>query len=163
MSLLLCAATGALWCGSYSKDPNTGNLRFVWSHDFRATEWRVYLDDGSANIEFDETVYRPFHTGSNRVLPGLQYRVMTDTVFMNWSPGEQILKMQLVSVQFWLILSVLAVLFTAFVLPTLWRILKRSPRVCPPCLNCSYNLTGNTSGTCPECGTPLPSKVQAIP
>jgi hypothetical protein len=25
------------------------------------------------------------------------------------------------------------------------------------CVVCSYNLTGNTSGTCPECGTPIPS------
>ncbi|GJM25902.1 MAG: hypothetical protein DHS20C16_23170 [Phycisphaerae bacterium] len=24
------------------------------------------------------------------------------------------------------------------------------------CLNCGYNLTGNASGTCPECGTPVP-------
>jgi hypothetical protein len=24
------------------------------------------------------------------------------------------------------------------------------------CLVCGYNLTGNTSGTCPECGTPVP-------
>jgi hypothetical protein len=25
------------------------------------------------------------------------------------------------------------------------------------CLACGYNLTGNTSGACPECGTPIPS------
>ncbi len=24
------------------------------------------------------------------------------------------------------------------------------------CVNCGYNLTGNTSGVCPECGTPVP-------
>jgi hypothetical protein len=27
------------------------------------------------------------------------------------------------------------------------------------CRTCSYNLTGNTSGVCPECGTPLSGKV----
>jgi len=26
------------------------------------------------------------------------------------------------------------------------------------CLKCGYNLTGNTSGTCPECGTPIRAK-----
>ena len=26
----------------------------------------------------------------------------------------------------------------------------------PVCPTCSYNLTGNTSGTCPECGHPIP-------
>lgn len=30
------------------------------------------------------------------------------------------------------------------------------------CIACGYNLTGNTSGTCPECGTPVPSKPEAI-
>ena len=29
------------------------------------------------------------------------------------------------------------------------------------CLACGYNLTGNTSGVCPECGTPTTSVVKA--
>ncbi len=28
------------------------------------------------------------------------------------------------------------------------------------CLACGYNLTGNTSGTCPECGTPIPDDLK---
>ncbi|MCG8404252.1 MAG: hypothetical protein MI923_03545 [Phycisphaerales bacterium] len=28
------------------------------------------------------------------------------------------------------------------------------------CGGCKYNLTGNTSGLCPECGTPIPEEVQ---
>jgi hypothetical protein len=30
-------------------------------------------------------------------------------------------------------------------------------RMCP---KCSYDLTGNTSGTCPECGTPVPTRAK---
>ena len=30
------------------------------------------------------------------------------------------------------------------------------------CGRCSYNLTGNTSGVCPECGTSIPTKLKAI-
>jgi len=26
-----------------------------------------------------------------------------------------------------------------------------------PCPSCGYNLRGNTSGTCPECGAPIPT------
>ncbi len=31
------------------------------------------------------------------------------------------------------------------------------------CAQCGYNLTGNTSGTCPECGTPLPGTPPPTP
>jgi hypothetical protein len=30
------------------------------------------------------------------------------------------------------------------------------------CVKCGYNLIANTSGVCPECGTPVPSKPEAI-
>ena len=32
---------------------------------------------------------------------------------------------------------------------------KRSRRSGSGCIRCHYNLTGNTSGVCPECGTPI--------
>ncbi len=28
------------------------------------------------------------------------------------------------------------------------------------CQECGYNLTGNTSGICPECGTPIPDDLK---
>jgi len=31
------------------------------------------------------------------------------------------------------------------------------------CLRCGYNLTGNVSGICPECGTPIPASVDSKP
>ena len=44
------------------------------------------------------------------------------------------------------------------VLPTagLLRRLRRGTKT-PVCPRCYYNLTGNTSGTCPECGTAIPT------
>jgi hypothetical protein len=38
---------------------------------------------------------------------------------------------------------------------------QRQETLNPVCPNCSYNLTGNTSGTCPECGTAVPKKLEA--
>jgi hypothetical protein len=54
----------------------------------------------------------------------------------------------------------LALMFAA--LPA-WRetahILRRSTATSDPlCPSCSYRLTGNTSGVCPECGTPVPKE-----
>jgi hypothetical protein len=41
----------------------------------------------------------------------------------------------------------------------LWRAYNRLLRRHPPghCQSCGYNLSGNVSGTCPECGAPVPS------
>ena len=51
------------------------------------------------------------------------------------------------------------VILTA-VLPALWIIRRYRPR--PPrigfCQKCGYNLTGNVSGICPECGTAIAAK-----
>ncbi|HEY8746788.1 MAG TPA: hypothetical protein VIM11_02360 [Tepidisphaeraceae bacterium] len=63
--------------------------------------------------------------------------------------------------QVWLPLWLLSVLF--FVLPSLliigWLSRYRRRRR-QQCLSCAYNLTGNTSGTCPECGTAVAGKVK---
>ena len=47
------------------------------------------------------------------------------------------------------------------VLPALWfiRFPWKKRRVTGFCFNCGYSLTGNTSGICPECGTPVAEKV----
>jgi hypothetical protein len=50
-------------------------------------------------------------------------------------------------------LSLLAAL--AAVLPGLWLVWVRDRKPVPGVCVCSYNLTGNTSGVCPECGTPV--------
>lgn len=45
-----------------------------------------------------------------------------------------------------------------------WRTLLGS-YLPPPkpheCRRCRYDLTGNTSGVCPECGTPIPAKAKS--
>lgn len=48
-------------------------------------------------------------------------------------------------VPFWLVLAVC-------LLPTIW-LWRRDRRIEPGYCGCGYNLTGNVSGVCPECGT----------
>ena len=53
--------------------------------------------------------------------------------------------------------AVMLVVSTAILL---WVYLQREPPVEPLCPTCEYNLTGNVSGVCPECGTPVPATLQ---
>ncbi len=51
-----------------------------------------------------------------------------------------------------------------FLLPAGWLIfqivkLSRRPRLPSQCFRCGYDLTGNTSGRCPECGSPRENQV----
>ena len=38
-----------------------------------------------------------------------------------------------------------------------WRIIVRKRELKGRCRKCGYNLTGNVSGVCPECGTEVPA------
>jgi hypothetical protein len=76
--------------------------------------------------------------------------------FRLWNPGFNWLG-------FGFLLSIQTVVgyFVALVFVHL-RIVAALPeirkRVGGLCLQCGYDLTGNTSGICPECGTPIPVK-----
>jgi hypothetical protein len=58
----------------------------------------------------------------------------------------------LVGVPYWFLVVAFSIPPTARFLQFL-RARKRDPDGCP---TCGYNLTGNTSGTCPECGSAVP-------
>jgi hypothetical protein len=48
----------------------------------------------------------------------------------------------------------LLLLFSALPLGRAWRYLARRRRAAGQCAACGYDLTGNVTGVCPECGTP---------
>ena len=51
-------------------------------------------------------------------------------------------------------LTIYAATFTLTVYALAWR---HHARPAGFCCRCGYNLTGNVSGTCPECGSPVPN------
>ena len=57
-------------------------------------------------------------------------------------------------VPYWIILVLSAII-------PLRALLRRRRSVEGGCQNCSYDLTGNTSGVCPECGTAVAGKAEA--
>lgn len=46
--------------------------------------------------------------------------------------------------------------FLLAAIPTAFLLLRDRHRQLNHCRSCGYNLTGNVSGVCPECGTPIP-------
>jgi hypothetical protein len=44
-------------------------------------------------------------------------------------------------------------------LPSIWILKNRRKRTRDSCRTCGYNLSGNVSGICPECGTAMAGKV----
>jgi len=165
LSLLLCLATVVLWIMPISPWPNHGRGTFFLSvekhrilrlnilrpsaspvvsppqENTRAfVRWQLAIPSGPS-FEFlgFRVAHSPWFTGS--VSAGHQFLTHVGT---NWSVDAPFLG-----------------LFLLFALPSavklfvfVWRRWPKRSRV-GYCSECKYDLAGNTSGVCPECGTPI--------
>ena len=166
--LLLCAATAVLWVRSYfapdvvSRGPVTGT-----SWNAESSSGRLKLGSGSFHFlpPRDGSYLLLWDTQSHRqLLPGVVYD-SGHAVARKRQPGETPpFRTGLPAVpyhSFWRIeLSHFwaCVLLSALPALRLWRGRRWKEwhrRSLGLCLRCAYNLTGNTSGVCPECGTPV--------
>jgi hypothetical protein len=91
------------------------------------------------------------HGGDLVPAKSVAFEVGTDFVGIWWgytnTPGNRF------RAPCWLVVCGLLVLLAWWV-----RIKSRIGTGEPRCVNCGYNLLGNTSGICPECGTPVPKE-----
>jgi hypothetical protein len=152
ISLLLCAVTVGLWVRSYFRQDclqwshtrwaivarsNYGELAFDWMPAFGGDMGEGWgIDDGDPAERTDLSgmmlgfgrIFNPAYDFQGRLLgQGPSYW------FPHWAP---------------------ALLFG--LLPGYWivsRIRRRGIARPGHCSRCGYNLTANTSGVCPECGT----------
>lgn len=142
LSSIALVTTLALWIASYWP---CGFLFFT-----STTSWTVDLWEGTLMVE-KETFSDP-HPASGLVVGSAPFRpfrgLRTNFVPFFYSDPHRHLQLGLP-------LLYPALLF--LVLPLLWllpfhlRFLRRARN---QCLRCGYNLTGNLSGICPECGNP---------
>ena len=159
VSLLLCAATLVLWVRS-----NWVEDFVVWQAGSRAaaiasSQQRfglllAQLKFSEEQPRFQYRSVRPPSGFNNLGQPnsllrklGFSYEAVTD-------PADSlgIIQSRTLTIPYWFALGVF------LVLPVrrwwVWRVRSHRDDNGPLCHNCSYNLKGNASGICPECGAP---------
>lgn len=150
VSLLLWVATVVLWALSF-------NNRSFWLAD-PLGGLRVTTGGGTWQFGFFEgyLCVRHFLAPTAAVLPDVDrsFRLGKLVGYTYLQGGLERSSMTLVSP--WVIVGLAAILPCCWLLTALrTRSGHRGTSVC--CRVCSYNLTANTSGVCPECGTPIPA------
>ena len=169
VSLVLCLATAGLWVRSYWR-PGQSSGAFSY---LRCTRQQVHLAYPKPRVWSAASPTWSF------VFPGLRYQrsqvFTTDYELAFTRPivlhGEIYFDAYFdmpdgfaheLTVSWWLLAALTAVLPALW----LWRY-RRDRRVrsngMPHCAKCDYNLTGNASGICPECGTPIPADLVRKP
>jgi hypothetical protein len=147
LSQVCCAVLVVLWVASY-----WSGFGFKWVRPFTDThgfscdvEW--FVGCGNGRIYFERYI-TPFALPSERL--GFGY------VPYGWNADQQLFAID-DSPERWEILFPVAVpVGMTLILPCLslhmryLKLRKLRPR---SCRTCSYDLTGNVSGVCPECGT----------
>lgn len=115
--------------------------------------WAIGLRQGTAHIAVvdrrAERAYNDTHVdGSHHWMPhGFHFWRVRTPQPMAWSPEFQR------DYCSWGLLVPLWIPFLACALPTAWLFWRDRRRYGPGhCRRCGYDLTGNTSGRCPECG-----------
>ena len=143
VSLLLCLATSVLWIGSYRHG------RFYFSH------WDV--TDGLLWVSWSVPP-RPFTADPFAFLGFTHIQGDIDAA----PGGGAVANSEEVAVPCWFLCTLTAILPAIW----LWRRNRHRPATgdgMPHCAKCDYSLTGNVSGICPECGTPIPADLVRMP
>ena len=133
VSLLLMLATVGLWVDSYD------NSRQVDTEKFGVGSWQGVCVCGIISIGLSRKTLRDWY--------GFGYGE-TGWIRLSELGAAYIVTITLVSVPHWFLTLIFALL------PALWLFKwnKRRKLGLNACHSCGYDLTGNESGVCPECG-----------
>jgi hypothetical protein len=151
VSLLLCVATVVLWVRTLQWNTFVAYDATITA---RGVQWQYYVDTYEGTVHFarlmnaDRTSQLPggkfrfltFRITSRSSLTGARYWVATGAGY--WR--------QHLTLPCWMIGVACAVLPGLRLIQQIRNARRASVGTCG---HCSYDLTGNTSGICPECGT----------
>ena len=148
LSQLLCLATAVLWVQSYY-----GGIEIKEGFDpsvFRLDRSGFRTERGELELAGPERVIFFHLSPTDWPETGLASSY-TNRFGFGYLPPDELFG-ERVAMPIW------PLTFVAAVLPSLWLLIRFRSRlqIGDRCRQCSYNLTGNTSGTCPECGTAIP-------
>ena len=146
LSMLLCMATVALWAANFDCDLWTGRATTVGElHSFGST-WEYVHTVSTSAAPVKSSLWGCFYSIAPIDVKGFGSR--------GWSSRPVGMECRIGS-PYWI-----PTLLTS-ILPVTWVVsLVRRKRI-GRCPTCSYDLTGNTSGVCPECGTKINPKAGA--
>ena len=129
-----------------------GGWRWVRGQDWQVNSYDPFLIPQQTGT----LTSSPFLTIHSSHHEFLGFRIGTND--LTKATPRQFHMMRLVTIPYWFLALVL------IALPAIWSISTirtRHRKKGGRCLACGYNLTGNTSGVCPECGTPVARKSEA--
>ena len=170
LSLVMVVAWAASlrWCLRY--DFGKGGSHQLWG--FQPAILMLMLNDGCIEIR------RYFHGTTISVIPGWHTYATNITsplhlpsysLIPSWgsfppSPQYAPPAEGLRGPGYWILILPLWIPFLVIVAPTALLCWLDHRRIPPGhCQHCGYDLTGNTSGTRPECGTAVPGREASIP
>jgi hypothetical protein len=176
LSLAMCVATVVLWVRSYWRVDYMRKVSVVTHQprDNEEREWRANIANGgvllyysyTAPLDFTQNDDQTFHHDSEKVTfanrPSVdggqpdRYWHFAGVLYERYTgPWETATHYET-----YIVFPISRLVVCVAVLPLLWtyKRMLRPHRVPGSCPICGYNLTGNVSGVCSECGKPIPSK-----
>jgi hypothetical protein len=121
--------------------------------------WTMHLNTTSLSIRISEGGISVFGTGwylqherADEATVVIERCNEAPRLWLPYAHGPFYMRGRLITQ--WIVIIPMWLLFLIGFVPFVW-LARRDWRIPPGCCReCGYNLTGNVSGTCPECGTP---------
>jgi len=168
ISLLLCVATVVLWVRSYwiADEQHLLSpslmvvLRSAWGR-----ESAIIVLDHTEGQQWSASRSRSWSSAATQLTPtppnrlGFALRLSktrASSVKVGWHVGNR--PFIAIAAPHWFVAAALALLTVPWIKSKLAHRQRMRRAGQRQCISCGYDLTGNTSGVCPECGTPLPDE-----
>ncbi len=148
----VCATVALCFAGGFASIKYTGNNFEIVVGCGNITYISVWSNDAVENMRIAARRFSPGHSWTVRahaipspwILTGIRYRPKLQAVTLGH--GSDAMSIRSITLPFWCLFLVTAAPTACF-----WILGRERPKQ-GACLNCDYDLTGNVTGRCPECG-----------